>query len=91
MAYGFEQKQAKNDPDVELYLDEGMLFEAWIMIIRHWTGDYDELWEKLEAEMMKKSTKLTVDEMDSLSIEWSDYERANRYEEEAEAWIGGGN
>ena len=54
MAYGFEQKQAKNDPDVELYLNENMLFEAWTMIILHWEGDFDGLYEQLEREYYKK-------------------------------------
>lgn len=86
MAYGFEQKQSKNDPDVELYLSENMHFEAWTMIIRHWEGDFDTLWEKLEQEFMKKTTKLTQDEIDSLNIEFFDY-RAKR---EEEAYIMGG-
>ena len=66
MAYGFEQKIAKNDQDVELYLKENMHFEAWTMIIRHWEGNYDDLWEKLEQEFMKKTTKLTPEDIESL-------------------------
>lgn len=83
MAYGFEQKIAKNDSDVELYLNEGMLFEAWTMIIRHWEGDFDTLWEKLEQEQMKKSTKLTQEEIDTLTVEFHYYQK----EAETEAWI----
>ena len=83
MAYGFEKQQAKIDSDVEFYLNENMLFEAWCMIIRHWEGDYDDLWEKLEQEQMKKSSKLTQDEKDTLSIEWDYYRR----EAETQAWI----
>jgi len=89
MAYGFEQKQAEIDDDVKLYLDENMHFEAWTMIIRHWEGDFDDLWEKLEQEFMKKTTKLTEDEIESLDIEFFDYRRTR----EEEAWIaemGGG-
>ena len=83
MAYNFENKQAENDPDVKLYLDEGMHFEAWTMIIRHWEGDFDELWEKLEQEFMKKSTQLTQDEIDTLNVEFFYY----RDEAEKQAWI----
>lgn len=90
MAYNFENKQAENDPDVKLYLEEGMHFEAWIMIIRHWTGDFDTLWEKLEQEFMKKSTPLTEDEIESLNYEFFEC----RNDAETEAWakeqIGGG-
>lgn len=82
MAYGFEQKQAKIDSDVELYLNENMYFEAWTMIIRHWTGDWDELYEQLERECYKKSTKLTEEDIESLTIEFDDY----RKKAEADAW-----
>ena len=80
MAYNFEYKQAKKDQDVELYLNEGMHFEAWTTIIRHWTGDFDDLWEKLEKELMKKSSKLTQEEKDSLEIEFIDYRQKAKYE-----------
>ena len=83
MAYNFENKQAENDPDVKLYLEEGMHFEAWTMIIRHWEGDFDTLWEKLEQEFMKKSTPLTQDEIDTLNVEFFYY----RDEAEKQAWI----
>ena len=72
MAYGFEQKQAEKYPDVKLYLNEGMHFEAWVMIIRHWDGDFDDLWVKLEQEFMKKSTVITAEEIESLNIEFFD-------------------
>jgi len=91
MAYNFENKIAKTDDDVKLYLDEGMHFEAWTMIIRHWTGNFDDLWEKLEQEFMKKSTPLTEDEIESLDYEFHEY----RKKAETEAWaveqLGGGN
>jgi len=86
MAYGFEQKQAKNNPEVELYLNEGMTFEAWITIIRNWTGDFDELYEQFEKECYKKTTKLTDDEMISLDFEINDY----RAKSEEESYIMGG-
>ena len=83
MAYNFENKMAKTDDDVKLYLDEGMYFEAWITIIRHWEGDYDDLWEKLEQEFMKKTTPLTEDEIESLNYEFFEC----RCDAENEAWI----
>ena len=82
MAYNFENKQAENDADVKLYLEENMHFEAWIMIIRHWTGDFDDLWEKLEQEFMKKSTKLSDEDIESLTIEFDYYRR----EHESQVW-----
>lgn len=86
MAYGFEQKQAEINDDVKLFLDEKMFFEAWTMIIRNWEGDFDTLWEKLEQEFMKKSTKLTEDEIESLNLEFFDYRRYA----EREAYLMGG-
>lgn len=86
MAYNFENKQAENDFDVELYLNEGMFFEAWTMIIRHWTGDFDELHDQLEKEANKKSTKLTDDDVESLYVEFLDC----RSKAEDEAYIMGG-
>ena len=83
MAYGFEQKIAKNDQEVELYLNENMHFEAWTMIIRHWEGDFDELWEKLEQETMKKSTPLTDDNIWSLNVEFLYY----RDQAELNEWV----
>ena len=83
MAYGFEQKIAKNDPEVEFYLQENMHFEAWCMIIRHWEGDFDELWEKLEQETMKKSTPLTDDNIWSLNVEFLYY----RDQAELKEWV----
>lgn len=90
MAYNFENKIAETDFDVKLYLDEGMHFEAWTMIIRHWAGDFDELWEKLEQEFMKKSTLLTEDDIESLDIEFTYYRREHEAEESAKEWIMGG-
>lgn len=87
MAYGFEQKQAKNDPDVELYLNENMHFEAWTMIIRHWEGDFDDLYEQLERESYKKTTKLTDEEVESLIIEFDDYRRKAENEAWAKEWM----
>lgn len=92
MAYGFEKQQAKIDSDVKLYLNENMIFEAWTMIIRHWEGDFDTLWEKLEQEFMKKSTKLTADEIESLEYEFHDYRRKSEdkaWAEEQLAQMGG--
>ena len=83
MAYGFEQKIAKNDQEVETYLNENMHFEAWTMIIRHWTRNFDTLWEKLEQEFMKKTTKLTPEDIETLTIEFFYY----RDIAENEAWI----
>ena len=88
MAYNFENKQAKNDPEVKLYLDEGMFFEAWTTIIRHWTGDFDELYDQLEKEFNKKSTPLTDDETESLYVEFFDYRAKS---EDEEYIMGGGN
>lgn len=93
MAYGFEQKIAKKDSDVELYLNENMHFEAWTMIIRHWEGDFDTLWEKLEQEFMKKSTKLTQEDIDSLDCEFHYYRQIaddKAWAEEQLARLGGG-
>lgn len=77
MAYGFEKRIAEKDNDVKTYLDEGMYFEAWIMIIRHWTGktfdDWQVLYDKMYQEFNKKSTCLTNDEMLSLDYEYFDY------------------
>lgn len=87
MAYGFEQKQAKNDPDVELYLNENMLFEAWTMIIRHGEGDFDDLYEQLERECYKKTTKLTEEDIESLIIEFDDYRRKAESEAWAKEWM----
>lgn len=77
MAYGFEKRIAEKDEDVKTYLDEEMYFEAWIMIIRHWTGktfdDWQILYDKMYQEFNKKSTCLTNDEMVSLDYEYFDY------------------
>lgn len=79
MAYGFEKRIAEKDEDVKTYLDEEMYFEAWIMIIRHWTGttfdDWQVLYDKLYQEFNKKSTCLTNDEMVSLDYEYFDYRK----------------
>ena len=72
MAYGFEQKMAKNDETVELYLNERMHFEAWITIINHWESDWDKLEAKLDQEFYKKTTPLTDDEIESLQCEFYD-------------------
>ena len=86
MAYGYEQKIAKNDQDVELYLNEGMIFEAWTMIIRHFEGktsdEWDNLYEQLEKECYKKSTKLTDEDMDTLQAEYTYYRNEARQEVE---------
>ena len=71
MALGLKQKIAK------------MHFEAWCMIIRHWEGDFDELWEKLEQETMKKSTPLTDDNIWSLNVEFLYY----RDQAELNEWV----
>ena len=74
MAYGFEQKIAKNDQDVELYLNENMHFEAWTMIIRNFNGktedEWQELYDQLEKECYKKSTKLTDEDQETLLAEF---------------------
>lgn len=91
MAYGYEQKIAKNDSDVELYLNENMHFEAWTMIIRHFEGntedEWDNLYEQLEKECYKKSTKLTDEDQETLMAEFIYYK--NKAEEEAEIMGGG--
>lgn len=87
MAYGFEKRLGKNDSDVQIYLEENMLFEAWTMIIRHWTGDWDDLYEQLERECYKKTTKLTDEEVESLIIEFDDYRRKAENEAWAKEWM----
>ena len=72
MAYGFEYRWAEEDEIVKSYLDEGMFFEAWIMIFRHWEGDWDELYFQWECEMNKKSTPLNEGELVSLDSEFFD-------------------
>ena len=88
MAYGFEQKQAKIDDDVKLYLDENMHFEAWTMIIRHWEGDFDDLWEKLEQEFMKKTTTLTEEEMAEIAkMDMGHSEIINHFDPQIVKWL----
>lgn len=84
MAYGFEQKQAKIDSDVKAYLDENMHFEAWTMIIRHFDGktsdEWDDLYEQLEKECYKKTTKLTDEDQETLQAEYTYYRNEARQE-----------
>ena len=91
MAYGYEQKIAKMDSDVETYLNENMLFEAWTMIIRHFDGktedEWQELYDQLEKECYKKSTKLTDEDQETLLAEFVYYKNVA----EEEAWIMGGD
>ena len=74
MAYGFEKKCAKENKTVELYLSEGMLFEAWIVIIQESeVKDGQELYDELEREIYKSSTKLTDEEAETLYAEFFEY------------------
>ena len=92
MAYGYEQKIAKMDSDVKTYLDENMIFEAWTMIIRHFDGktsdEWDDLYEQLEKECYKKTTKLTDEDQETLQAEYTYYRNEARQEVEI---MGGGN
>ena len=86
MAYGYEQKIAKIDSDVETYLNANMHFEAWTMIIRHFEGntedEWQELYDQLEKECYKKTTKLTDEDQETLMAEFVYYK--DKAEEEAE-------
>lgn len=77
MAYGFIERISENDSEVKAYLDEGMLFEAWIMCIRNADVDADTFWRKWEQEKELKSPNLTEDEIISIEYEYFDYSEAN--------------
>ena len=77
MAYGFIERISKEDEDVKTYLDEGMLFEAWIMCIRNCDVDADTFLEKWEQEKNLKNPRLTEDEMLSIDCEYYDCTRHN--------------
>lgn len=70
MAYGFIQRCAKKDNDVKDYLDEGMLFEAWIMVMRNGVVSADKFFEELEKESELKHPNLTNDELISIDCEY---------------------
>lgn len=71
MAYGFIQRCAKKDNDVKDYLDEGMLFEAWIMVMRNGVVSADKFYEELDKEAGLKHPHLTDDEMISVDYEYT--------------------
>ena len=76
MAYGFLKRQAKIYEGVKTYLKEGMIFEAFIEIIREADLPPEEIYRQIETEAYLKNSRLTEDEYESLQIEW-DYEFNN--------------
>ena len=70
----FEKKCAEENFVVDLYFKEGMLFEAWITIIRESEiKDGQELYNELEKVIYRKSSNFTEEEEESLAYEFFEY------------------
>ena len=84
MAYRYLQRQSKENEDVKTYLDEGMIFEAFITLIREapTTDDIDEIEYQAEKEFEVKSRQLlTEEELESIQVEATDYRKKLMMEE----------
>ncbi|MBQ6345179.1 MAG: hypothetical protein IJI96_03590 [Methanobrevibacter sp.] len=70
----FEKKCAEENKVVEIYFNEGMLFEAWITIIRESEiKDGQDLFDELDKIIYRKSSNLTEEEMEELNNEFFEY------------------
>ena len=71
----FEKRCAEENPTVKSYFDDGMVFEAWTIILRETNlKDGQALYDELEKVVCRK-TIMTDDEKISLDYEFWDNRR----------------
>ena len=83
MANGFLKRRAVDSDDVKTYLGEGMLFEAFITLIREAesTEEIDEIEFQAQREFeVQCRDMLTEEELESIQYEATDYRRKLRWE-----------
>lgn len=73
MAYGFLKRLSKKDSNLKDYLQEGMVFEAFIYLIREGEIPPQKLFNEIEKEAYLKNPRLSEVEYSSLHYEWCDY------------------
>lgn len=82
MAYGFLKRLAKENESIKDYLDEGMVFEAFIVVIRESDLPAQKVFDEIEKEGYLKYSRLTGEEYTSLMYEWLEYTRNGEWKEE---------
>ena len=69
MAYGFLRREAEKNNWVKDYLDDGMIFEAFITVIRESDTSAEKIVDAVEKEIYLKNSRLTDDEAETLQVE----------------------
>ena len=69
MAYGKLERFAKENEEVEMYLDQGLVFEAWIVYIREAPKEMETIVNDIDQEINTKKCPLSEGEKDSLQCE----------------------
>ena len=82
MAYNKLRNFAKENSMAKLYLDEGMIFEAWIVYIRENPKDAEDIVNDIDQEIYCKRCPLSDGEKNSLQYEAMDLLRQRNFEDE---------
>ena len=69
MAYGFLKREAEKNQWVKDYLDEDMIFEAFITVIRESDLPPEKIIDAVETEINLKNSRLNDEEAETLQIE----------------------
>ena len=69
MAYKKLIKFAENNDEAKMYLDEGMIFEAWIVYIRENPKSTDDIVNDIDQEINMKRCPLNDEDKEALQYE----------------------